>query len=195
MTELERARREAKNRYNERQRQQADQEQRMKRKRKHEKQAIHMDEYNIVQEYWNKEYGCNCVSIADAIQLVEHEKSSPSGMPGRRHLLMQQRIQYMQSLLNDQRTDEKRLATEQHAARKELEANQKLMNDIEKALRTIETLRSDERNIRHIRQAQHSKNILESLYDKLSDAQKARFEQAKNHAIKSAKVNLNRRFM
>ena len=194
LTDVQKARKAARKRFEEAKQR----KQQAAKKRKHEEQAVHMDEYDIVQTHWNAHYGSNCVTIQGAIDMFTEEQrdfdetmntaAHPSGFDPTtaqtRLTKMKQDIAFMQSLLHDQRASEKRQLTER-------EFNDK----IEKALKVIETLRADERNIRHIRQAQHNKKELENMLDHLTSEQKARFERAKEHAAKKARVNLNRRYM
>ncbi|MDA7838842.1 hypothetical protein N9A45_00745 [bacterium] len=198
LTDVQKARKAAGKRFDEQRKRDAERKQQAANKRKHEDQAVHMDEYDIVQTHWNAHYGSNCVTIQGAVDMFTNEQQDfdetmnaaahPSGFDPTtaqtRLTKMKQDIAFMQSLLHDQRASEKRQLTER-----------KFNDKIEKALKVIETLRADERNIRHIRQAQHNKNELENMLDHLTSEQKARFERAKEHAAKKARVNLNRRYM
>lgn len=198
LTDMQRVRRDARKRFDEEKQRATEREKQASRKRKHKDETVHVDEYEIVQKHWNAQYGSACVTIQGAINMFQKEKEAfDNEMKSDTHASafdpttiqtrltrMKQDIQFMQSLLHDQRASEKKRLTETI-----------FKDKIEKALKVIETLRADERNIRHIRQAQHNKKELEKMLDHLTPEQKDRFERAKEHAAKRARVNLNRRYM
>lgn len=158
--------------------------------------SIHIDEYEIVQEHWNKEFGSNCMTIEDAANIYTKEKQAFEESTSqisvaraqeihRRLTIMNRQIIFMQSLLHDRRAKEQQES-----------AAQKQQRDIEEAIDVIASLKPDD-NIRNIRRAQYSKTVLNRMEreGKLSERQKARFEQAKGRATKAAPNLLNRRYM
>lgn len=158
--------------------------------------SIHIDEYEIVQEYWNKEFGLNCMTIKDAANIYTKEnqtfEESTSQISAaraqeihRRLTIMNRQIIFMQSLLHDKRAKEQQES-----------AAQKQQRDIEEAIDVIASLKPDD-NVKNIRRAQYSRTVLNRMEreGKLSDGQKARFEQAKGRATKAAPNLLNRRYM
>lgn len=203
LTDIERIRKASHETYLDKKNEERRAAQRQKNKRKREEEAIHMDEFDILQTHWNRHYGTTYVSFRQAAAMFEmesrafeeeerQEAHSSNYDPDKirdRLVTMKTRLDFMRGLLTDRRNHEKRQMT----ATVEQERERLRQAVIDKHLRAIESLRRDERDLRHIRRAQHSHKMLQD--QALSPEQKARLQRAEEHAARTARVNLKRRYM
>ena len=208
LTELKLVQKRAHDRYLQKRNDERRAKERQKCKRKREEDTIHIDDYSIVDEYFNRPFGTKFTQISEAERMYANEKltferemqqHSSSFNPKqieRRLLRMEQNIALMKNALVDRRREDKRHETERVANEQRSLRQMEEQSAIEKHLRAIEKLGRGESEVGNIRAAQYSRKVLEEdLAGKLSAEQHERLRLAKARARAVARVNLDRRFI